>query len=417
MSGPLGFAAVRLRRWASPGGGYAMNDDRIKLTRRKILAATGTVGVAGVGAGLGTSALFSDREAFGNNTFTAGTLDMSVTATVEGANEYWASKVDDDTTYGPAINGLSETADGGVTAGLSVDDVKPGDWAIIRFDIEVEDNPAYVQTVTSGLVSNENGFEEPEPTDDTPNEGELEDEMLAVVYGGLSGAGVASNNAANPPYSYLNNSSRDPTTPSDSTVQETYDTYSTGVLLRDGSGDPLEVSTGDDAATWYLLLHLPKAVGNVVQGDGFEFDLEFHAEQARHNDDPFSDDSGTTQQSVDLTVDGTTHDLDITVGSEDDGEALTQIWVDYGATGTLASGTSAYDIDLLLEGTDISGDITGVDNDNGGERVNISLDGSTTLSASDHIDLTLDDIPNTASGSAEVSLNGDGVTTVNWGGT
>jgi len=54
------------------------DDDRIKLTRRKILASTGAVGLAGAGAGLGTSALFSDTETFGNNALTAGTLDLKV---------------------------------------------------------------------------------------------------------------------------------------------------------------------------------------------------------------------------------------------------------------------------------------------------------------------------------------------------
>jgi predicted ribosomally synthesized peptide with SipW-like signal peptide len=58
-----------------------MTDDdpaAFELSRRKTLAALGTIGVASAGAGLGTSAYFSDTETFENNRLTAGTLDMVV---------------------------------------------------------------------------------------------------------------------------------------------------------------------------------------------------------------------------------------------------------------------------------------------------------------------------------------------------
>jgi predicted ribosomally synthesized peptide with SipW-like signal peptide len=56
------------------------NDDSaaLNISRRKTLAALGTIGVASAGAGLGTSAYFSDQETFANNRLTAGTLDMVV---------------------------------------------------------------------------------------------------------------------------------------------------------------------------------------------------------------------------------------------------------------------------------------------------------------------------------------------------
>ena len=46
------------------------------LSRRKLLAGLGAVGVASAGAGLGTTAYFSDQESFDDNTITAGTLSM-----------------------------------------------------------------------------------------------------------------------------------------------------------------------------------------------------------------------------------------------------------------------------------------------------------------------------------------------------
>jgi predicted ribosomally synthesized peptide with SipW-like signal peptide len=50
----------------------------IDLSRRKILAGIGAAGVASVGAGLGTSAYFSDTESFDGNTLAAGELDLKV---------------------------------------------------------------------------------------------------------------------------------------------------------------------------------------------------------------------------------------------------------------------------------------------------------------------------------------------------
>jgi len=58
-----------------------MTDDdpaAFELSRRKTLAALGTIGVASAGAGLGTSAYFSDQETFQNNQLTAGSLDLKV---------------------------------------------------------------------------------------------------------------------------------------------------------------------------------------------------------------------------------------------------------------------------------------------------------------------------------------------------
>ena len=54
-----------------------MSND-FELSRRKALAALGSIGVASAGAGLGTSAYFSDQETFENNQLTAGSLDLKV---------------------------------------------------------------------------------------------------------------------------------------------------------------------------------------------------------------------------------------------------------------------------------------------------------------------------------------------------
>ncbi len=52
--------------------------EKFELSRRKVLAGLGTIGVASAGVGLGTSAYFSDVETFTNNTLLAGSLDLKV---------------------------------------------------------------------------------------------------------------------------------------------------------------------------------------------------------------------------------------------------------------------------------------------------------------------------------------------------
>jgi len=68
-----------------------MTDRQFDLSRRKALVALGTIGVASAGAGIGTSASFSDRETFENNRLTAGELDLKV-----GWQEHYSNWMDDD---------------------------------------------------------------------------------------------------------------------------------------------------------------------------------------------------------------------------------------------------------------------------------------------------------------------------------
>lgn len=85
-----------------------MTEDRLELTRRKVLASMGAVGAAGAGAGLGTTALFSDEESLDGNTIAAGELDL---------------KVDWEEHYSfPQIYGFDDP-----TAGLDVTRSEPGD--------------------------------------------------------------------------------------------------------------------------------------------------------------------------------------------------------------------------------------------------------------------------------------------------
>jgi predicted ribosomally synthesized peptide with SipW-like signal peptide len=52
--------------------------EHMDISRRRLLKATGAIGLSGVGAGVGTRALLSDTESFERNTLAAGDLDLKI---------------------------------------------------------------------------------------------------------------------------------------------------------------------------------------------------------------------------------------------------------------------------------------------------------------------------------------------------
>jgi predicted ribosomally synthesized peptide with SipW-like signal peptide len=284
-----------------------MTDDNPKLydlSRRKMLAGLGAVGLASVGAGLGTSAFFSDTESFSNNSLTAGTLDMSVTANVVAANEYWVNE------GGLDLSVVADSED--AVMGLQIDDIKPGDWGIICFEIEVGDNPGYVQVCTENFA--EAGGANPEPEQDAEgdadNDADLGEFLLTTVWqeynGATDGTGMKSdlnildpvfnNNSDSIPLAYgepdvdgVVDSDQHHTTARE--ANDILDVANGGYMIKDDAGELAVVGDADNDADVYefcLLLELPYEVGNVVQGDSVAFDLVFKTEQVRNNDTPFA---------------------------------------------------------------------------------------------------------------------------------
>jgi predicted ribosomally synthesized peptide with SipW-like signal peptide len=295
-----------------------MTDEKSQLynlSRRKMLAGLGAVGLASAGAGIGTSAYFSDREEFENNSITAGTLDMAVTANVVAANDYWVDQ------GGLSVSGTADGQD--PVVGLVVDDVKPGDWGIICFDIEVGDNPGYVQVCTEEFE--ETGGANPEPEQDAEgdadNDADLGEYLLSTVwqsYGGptdgsaggstsdLSGLDPVFNNASDilglaygePDMGGVVDGDQHHTTARE--ADAILAAANGGYVIKDDNGDPLAIGSDDgqdpdveDLYRFYLLLEIPDEVGNVIQGDGLSFDLVFKTEQVRNNDTPFENDGGS----------------------------------------------------------------------------------------------------------------------------
>ena len=175
--------AVRFRQWASPDGepkqptkeSETMNDD-IELSRRRTLAALGTIGAASAGAGLGTSAYFSDQETFQNNQLVAGELDMKV----DWEEHYsdWSDDEDDDPSNGelditmdePGTPGDYTAFPPGVEAfdGVDDDDFVTGDPLLYVLDSDVTqfmDNTsieAYPDTGADGGTADD-GVQDPIP--------------------------------------------------------------------------------------------------------------------------------------------------------------------------------------------------------------------------------------------------------------
>ncbi|RMB13954.1 choice-of-anchor L domain-containing protein [Haloplanus aerogenes] len=193
-----------------------MQDD-FNISRRKTLAALGTIGAASAGAGLGTSAYFSDQESFENNGLVAGELDLKVSW-----DEHYSDWMGEETDYArmpedgetpdlslPAAdpNGrpielvfsdrtafmdatrqeqfpegglgseedpceaLADVGDDDMEAPvITVDDVKPGDFGEVTFDFTACDNPALLWMNGRLVDEAENGLTEPEADD--PDEGD-----------------------------------------------------------------------------------------------------------------------------------------------------------------------------------------------------------------------------------------------------
>ncbi|WP_336036683.1 choice-of-anchor W domain-containing protein [Halobacterium yunchengense] len=264
-----------------------MSKKQIELTRRRVLGGLGTIGVAGAAAGLGTSAYLSDTESFEDNVMTAGELDLLV-----DYYSYW--------NQGSAGTGeVSGTADGEAVSS-ELGDVKPGDSGIVAFCPRIETNPAYLWLCGELTDSSENGYTEPEPEDDN-GEGELEENIEVDVK-----------------YCELDDDIGDDFDPDDvdevatiwsGTLAEFLAMAQTGLPLdgdADGPDDDNDdnndnddtvgfyepgeqecfVGTDSDEENYCICLdwEVPTSVGNEIQGDSLEFDVQFYAQQCRHND-------------------------------------------------------------------------------------------------------------------------------------
>jgi predicted ribosomally synthesized peptide with SipW-like signal peptide len=285
--------------------------DKFELSRRKALLGLGTVGLAGAGAGVGTSALFTDEESFNNNTMVAGELNLLV--------DYWTSQ---NTNTSSTDSG---TQDGAVSALLELTDVKPGDDGKVVFCPKIIDNPAYLWAGSSGLTQYENGYTEPEggaedmnATDDSIEGRGLngtapEDEFpVADVDDGSSpdspsgeGFGELADNVQ-VTVSYCEPSDdlddgeepsspddfqtvRELNNPEDYTLADLILELQTGFPISNNADGTYPASADENTQAGPCLCidwEVPIDVGNEIQSDSVMFDIGFGAVQSRNVSDP-----------------------------------------------------------------------------------------------------------------------------------
>jgi predicted ribosomally synthesized peptide with SipW-like signal peptide len=314
-------------------------DDRIELTRRKALAGLATVGVAGAGAGLGTSALFNDEESFDDNLLSAGTLNLKVEVEVPATSDDFgqvnATFPGDDTV--DITDGDTYTLDGDDSTGgditFELTDVKPGDWWVVCTTVIVEGNPGYV-TVNANDVT-QTGGDNPEP-EGTPDDGELGANLMVyqgdgfdspsdeITYAGQTSTlefegtldeflralgydapwdGLTYENPASQPFSgTIPPGHGDPRAPHYPTVV---------------GPDPATTYADTTAVTHYTKYEIPESVGNVIQGDTITYDIEWRTEQARNNTAGIVPRSGLVgHYPLDSVGDGVADDIS---GNDNDG--------------------------------------------------------------------------------------------------
>lgn len=173
--------------------------------------------------GGGTYAYFSDVETSEDNTFTAGTLDLSV-----------------------------DTENPWDTTKITASAMKPGDSGVATMTLKNEGNIDGTLTVDlTNLVDDPGTTPEPEPT---PDNGELSANMDIVLWVDADGDGV----------------------------KDTGETELYSGKLNEYSGGPYTVGTLAGGATTYVSLSYSingAEVGNEIQGDISTFDIEFNLEQ------------------------------------------------------------------------------------------------------------------------------------------
>ena len=275
-----------------------MSDENVELSRRNALLGLGTVGVASAGAGIGTRAYFKDEESFKETTLTAGELDLYVdyVTTVEKGQA-------GDTTGTGTIHGADSAA-----ATYAIRDLHPGDTGVLVFCPKVVDTSSWVWIRGDGVSDDENGQTEPEADiDDTggnpgEDQGELSENVrVAVSYCELVESGDPTDTEE---YTTI----RELKAPDGYTLADLGAELRTGFLL---DGDARTEGTqaypgsedGDaqEGPCLRIVWEVPIAVGNEIQTDSVEFDIEFHAQQERHSSEPTTL-SGTTGSDDDETT-------------------------------------------------------------------------------------------------------------------
>lgn len=246
-----------------------MSEKDFELSRREALAGLGGIGVASAGAGLGTTAYFSDQEEFENNTITAGKFGL----TVDPGNHM----IDQDEEEGSQhVKWPTKDSDAVVGGSINIIDAKPGDYFKFCWEVTVENNPGYVMVSAEGVEHFAGSETEADVSaDDFDDVSELET--------------LADNIYETAEIAVYEGTSYDVQIPF---WDKSYDNFGKllealegGLVLEDGNGNPLQIDEDEEGVTVCLYLEISTDIGNEIQGAETTWDLLFYGEQSRHNSD------------------------------------------------------------------------------------------------------------------------------------
>ncbi|WP_276256491.1 SipW-dependent-type signal peptide-containing protein [Halomontanus rarus] len=241
--------------------------NQLNLSRRKMLAGVGIIGVASAGAGLGTTAYFSDEETFENNTITAGEFGLTVEQAIHNVDqdgmgpdeEEWDAESDDDGVW--------------VTAPINIVDAKPGDEYEFCWDLTVHDNPGYAM-VTAENVEHLDGSE----TDAELSADDLHDTDELSTLGEAMDAEIVVYDSDGNEVSRVDYEN----------LESALASLEGGLPVTDD--ETLIQIDPEETVRVCIELSIDTSVGNEIQGASTSTDLVFYAEQARHNDEFGTDD-------------------------------------------------------------------------------------------------------------------------------
>lgn len=264
-----------------------MADKDFEISRRKALAGLGVVGVASAGAGLGTTAYFSDGETYEDNTIMAGEFGLTVEPNTD------KSYVDQDG-IGPDEPtwkmGLSDEGGAFYEGTVNIEDAKPGDSYKFCWNIKVENNPGYVKIGVPGEVQDDVGGVDVDDLFDTDELSTLGEEATATLSMRTDAAWWRSGWFDIAEDSLLN-------------ILDRLGGNGYGLPSRVGdfdNPDPLstqfagwhneychELKSHGNYSNWItvcLEIEIPSDVGNEIQDATTSWDFLVYAEQCRHND-------------------------------------------------------------------------------------------------------------------------------------
>ncbi|MFA4936991.1 MAG: TasA family protein [Patescibacteria group bacterium] len=142
---------------------------------KKILISIGVIAVVATIVAYGTGAFFSDTETSTGNTFTAGSIDL----TIDSSCSYNGLPSTECGNW--QLKDLNPTAD----RFFNFSDIKPGDTGVNIISLHVNNNDAWMCLNITNKQDNDNGLTEPEDiVDDTPGigEGELSEFLSTFVW-------------------------------------------------------------------------------------------------------------------------------------------------------------------------------------------------------------------------------------------